>query len=152
MNSNWSYSPEMPNLGQNQRFFMPYDLQICQTTLKNNRTPLLCHVKLCVSSYRHMWIQTGVRVLKRVNWILTFVILTFFMDITSGNGNHSWNFMMIRWQKHCQKGVTDRRTGRQTEISVLKDAWSQLKWVGPVKILSIKINPYITWSQNMNMC
>ena len=108
-------------------FFMPYDLQICQTTLKNNRTPLLCHVKLCVSSYRHMWIKTGVRVLKRVNWILTSVILTFCMAITSGNGNHSWNFMMIRWQKHCQKGVTDRRMGRQTERSVLKYAWSQLK-------------------------
>ena len=108
-------------------FFMPYDLQICQTTLKNNRTPLLCHVKLCVSSYRHIWIKTGVRVLKRVNWILTSVILTFCMAITSGNGNHSWNFMMVRWQKHCQKGVTDRRTGKQTERSVLKDAWSQLK-------------------------
>ena len=95
--------------------------------LENNRTPPLCQVKLCVSSYRHMWIKTGVRVLKRVNWILTSVILTFCMAITSGNGNHSWNFMMIRWQKHCQKGVTDRRTGRQTERSVLKDAWSQLK-------------------------
>ena len=94
-------SPEMPNLGQNRRFFfMPSDLEICQTTLKNNRTPLLCHVKLCVSSYRHMWIQTGVR-----------EPLTLTMDITSVNGNHSWNFMMIRWQKHCQKWVTDRHMG-----------------------------------------
>ena len=102
---------------------------LCHMTFKFARRPwkTIGHVKLCVSSYRHMWIKTGVRVLKRVNWILTSVILTFCMAITSGNGNHSWNFMMIRWQKHCQKGVTDRRTGRQTERSVLKDAWSQLK-------------------------
>ena len=39
--------------------------------------------------------------------------------------------MMIRWQEHCQNGVTDRRTDgqtdRQTEIAVLRAAWSQLK-------------------------
>ena len=33
------------------------------------------------------------------------------------------NFMMIRWWEHCQKGVTDG----QTEIAILKAAWSQLK-------------------------
>ena len=37
------------------------------------------------------------------------------------------NFMMIRWWERCQKGVTDRRTDRQTEIAILKAAWSQLK-------------------------
>ena len=41
------------------------------------------------------------------------------------------NFMMIRWEEHCQKGVTDRQTDRQTdrgtEITVLRAAWSQLK-------------------------
>ena len=33
MNSNWSYSPEMPNLGQNPCFFVPCDLEIWQMTL-----------------------------------------------------------------------------------------------------------------------
>ena len=31
--------------------------------------------------------------------------------------------MMIRFGEHCQKGVTDG----QTEIAILKAAWSQLK-------------------------
>ena len=45
VNSNWSYSPVTPNLGQNQRFFVPCDLQIWQMTLKNNRAPLLSNIK-----------------------------------------------------------------------------------------------------------
>ena len=32
---------------------------------KNNRTPLLCHFKLCASFRSHWWIQTGVTVRKR---------------------------------------------------------------------------------------
>ena len=39
VNSNWSYSPETPNLGQNQLFFEPCDLEIWRMTFKNNRTP-----------------------------------------------------------------------------------------------------------------
>ena len=41
MNSNWSYSPETPNLGQTRRFLAPCDLEIWRMTLKNNRAPLL---------------------------------------------------------------------------------------------------------------
>ena len=59
-------------------------------------------------------------------WPLT---LTFCMDITSVIAPE--NFRMIRWEEHCQNGVTDgqtgRRTDRQREISVLRAAWSQLK-------------------------
>ena len=47
VNSSWSYSPEMLNLGQNRQFFVPCDLEIGQMTLKNNRAPLLCCFKLC---------------------------------------------------------------------------------------------------------
>ena len=41
------------------------------------------------------------------------------------------NFMMIRWWEHSQKGVTDRRTDRQrqTENTIHRAAWSQLKTV-----------------------
>ena len=37
MNSNWSHCPETPNLGHNQLFFVPCDLEIWWMTLKNNR-------------------------------------------------------------------------------------------------------------------
>ena len=82
----------------------------------------------------HMWIQTGVTVRKRLNWVLTSVTLTFdlwaqplawttllSMVITPEN------FMMIRWQEHSEKGMTDRQTDRQTDRGVLRAAWSQLK-------------------------
>ena len=122
MNSNWSYSPETPNLGQIQRFLEPCDLEIWWMTLKNNRAPLLCCFQLCAWFHCHMWIQTGVRVRKRLSWVLTSVTLTFdlwpwplawtsllTMVITPEN------FMMIRWWEHGEKGVTDRRTDRQTD-------------------------------------
>ena len=60
VNSNWSYSPETPNLGQIQQFWKPWDLEIWQMTLQNNRAPLLCYFKLCASFHTHWWIQTGV--------------------------------------------------------------------------------------------
>ena len=65
VNSKWNYSPETLNLGQNRQFFVPCDLEIWQMTWKNNRAPLLCCFKLCVSFHSHQWIQTGVTVRKR---------------------------------------------------------------------------------------
>ena len=69
MNSNYSNSPETPNLGQNRRFFLPCDLEIWRMTFKNNRAPLLCYFKLCAAFRSHMWIQTGVTVRKRLIWV-----------------------------------------------------------------------------------
>ena len=69
VNSNLSYSPETPNLGQNRRFFWPCDLRTWQMTLKNNRAPLLCYFKLWASFRSHWWIQTGVTVRKRPIWV-----------------------------------------------------------------------------------
>ena len=37
-------------------FFVPCDLEIWRMTLKNYRTPLLYHVKLCASFQSHQWI------------------------------------------------------------------------------------------------
>ena len=142
MYSNWSYSPETPNLGQIRRFLEPCDLEIWRMTLKNNRAPLLYCFQLCAWFHYHMWIQTGVRVRKRLSWVLTSVTLTFdlwpwpfawtslfTMVITPEN------FMMIRWWEHGEKGVTDRRTdGRtdrrtdgRTDWTSHIAAWSQLK-------------------------
>ena len=47
MNSNCSCCPETLNSGQNQRFFAPCDLEIQRMTLKHNRDPILCYIKLC---------------------------------------------------------------------------------------------------------
>ena len=122
MNSNWSYSPETPNLGQIHRFLEPCDLEIWRMTLKNNRAPLLSIIKLYASSHHHMWIQTGVTVRKRLSWVVTSVTLTF--DLWPWP--FAWtsilslvitpeNFMMIGWWEHSQKGVTDGRTDGQTD-------------------------------------
>ena len=127
MNSNWSYSPETPNLGQIRRFLEPCDLEIWRMTLKNNRVPLLCCLQLCARFHCHMWIQTGVRVRKRLSWVLTSVTLTFDLWPWPFAWTLLWSlvitsesFMMIRWWEHSQKGVTDRqtdgRTDRQTDV------------------------------------
>ena len=83
MNSNWSYSPETPNLGQTRRVLEPCDLEIWRITLQNNRAPLLCYFKLCASFRTHWWIQTGVTVRKRPIWVKiddVFSHVTFKLD------------------------------------------------------------------------
>ena len=65
VNSNWSYSPETLNSGQNRQFFIPCDLEIWWMTLKYNRAPLLYYIKLCALFQSHGWMQTGVTVRKR---------------------------------------------------------------------------------------
>ena len=175
--SNWSYSPETLNLGQNWWFFVSCDLEIWRMTLKNNRAPLLCYFKLHASFDSHQWIQTRVIVWKclirvkiddllfrvtlkfdkwleiwwmilknnrapllwhiklcasfhRLMWIQTAsygpqtvklsfdlllwpLTLTFCMDITLVNGNHSWKFhddmITEALSKRCD-GQTDGRT------------------------------------------
>ena len=115
----------MPNLGQIRRFLEPCDLEIWRMTLKYNRAPLLCCFQLCAWFHCHMWIQTGVRVRKRLIWVLTSVTLTF--DLWPWP--FAWtslltivinpeNFMMIQWWEHGEKGVTDgqdRQTDGRTE-------------------------------------
>ena len=140
--SNWSYSPETPNLGQIRRFLEPRDLEIWRMTLKNNKAPLLCCFQLCAWFHCHMWIQTAVRVRKRLSWVLTSVTLTF--DLWPWP--FAWTslltmvitpeiFMMIRWWEHGEKGVTDRQTDGRTDGRTDSRAdwtshiaaWSQLK-------------------------
>ena len=50
-------------------FFVPCDLEIWQMTSKNNRAPLLCSFKLCVSFHSLLWIQYGVTVRKHQIWV-----------------------------------------------------------------------------------
>ena len=97
---------------------------------KNGRAPLLSNIKLYASFHHHMWIQTGVTVRKWLSWVMTSVTLTF--DLWPSP--FAWtsllslvitpeNFVMIRWWEHSQKGVTDR----QTDWTIHRAAWSQLK-------------------------
>ena len=67
VNSNWSYSPETLNSGQNRQFCLPCDLEIWRMSFKNIRAPPLSFFKLCASFRTHWWIQTGVTVWKRPN-------------------------------------------------------------------------------------
>ena len=69
VNSNLSYSPEAPNLGQIRRFSEPCDLEIWRMTLQNNRAPVLCYFKLCASVRTRWWIQTWDTVRKRPIWV-----------------------------------------------------------------------------------
>ena len=49
--SNWSKSPETPNLGQIRRFLEPCDLEIWRMTFKNNRALIvICEFKLELES------------------------------------------------------------------------------------------------------
>ena len=134
VNSNWSYSPETPNSGQNWRFCEPCDFKIWWTTLKNNRAPLPSDIKLYASFHHHMWIQTEVTVRKLLSCVMTSVTLTFYL----WPWPFAWtsllslvitpeNFVMIRWWEHSQKCVTDRQTDGQTDWTIHRAAWSQLK-------------------------
>ena len=64
-------------------FFSPYDLEIWWMTLKNNRTPLLCYIKLRASFPSHRWIRTKVTIRKRSFrvrnwWFISSVTLKFY--------------------------------------------------------------------------
>ena len=100
------------------------DFEIWRMTLKNNTAPLLGIIKLYASFHHHMWIQAGVTVPKRLSWVVTSVTLTF--DLWP------WPFAWtLRWWEHSPKGVRDRwtdgQTDGQTENTICRAAWSQLK-------------------------
>ena len=82
----WNLTDDLPvgtpNLGQIRRFLEPCDLEIWRMTLKNNRAPLPSIIKLYAWFHHHMWIQTGVTVRKRlICWVVTSVTLTFDLDL-----------------------------------------------------------------------
>ena len=55
--------------GSKLAIFITRDLEIWQMTLKSNRAPLRCCLKLCESFHSHWSIQTGVTVQKRSIWV-----------------------------------------------------------------------------------
>ena len=112
VNSNWSYSPETPNLGQIWQFLEPCDLEIWRMTFKNNRAPLLSNIKLSIISsyvnsnwsYSPETVKLGCDLCDLDLWPWPFAwTLPWSMVRTPEN------FMMIWWWEHSQKGVTDRQ-------------------------------------------
>ena len=69
VNSNWSYSPETLQTGQNWRFFVPCDLEIRWMTLKNNRAPFYTTLSFVHHFKAIGEFQTGVTVRKRSVWV-----------------------------------------------------------------------------------
>ena len=132
MDLKWSYSLEKFNLCQYHWFFSLWDLQIWWMTSVNKRVLFystsssvnyfvaICEIKLELQSGNA---QIGTK------FVLTSVTLTFDFWPFAWTSLLSMvispeNFMMIQWQKHCEKGVTDRQTNWR---NVLRAAWSQLK-------------------------
>ena len=143
MDSNWNYSPKTTNLGQIRQFFVPCELEIHRWPWK-----IIGHLFYATSRFVHHFLAIGKFKQESWSWnahigtkfVLTSVTLTFdlwpwpfawtallSMVITYENS------VMIRWEEHSGKGVTDRQEGqtdRRTERSVLRAAWSQLKMFG----------------------
>ena len=152
MNSNWNYSPDTPNLGQIRRFLLavwPWDLT---DELENNRAPLLSNIKLCASFHGHLWIQTEVTVRKRLNWVMTFVTLTF----DSWPGCYTWtprlSMVINSWKfqddtmtgtlsKRCD-GRTDRRRDGRADGRTDGNKWCYSCLVAAKNISYCKIVTY----------
>ena len=131
---------QTPNSAQNRLFFYPvWPSNLTDVLEKQKGTSPMLYQALCIIS-SHMWIPTGVIAQKRLNWVLTAVTLIFdfwpwpfaWISLLSMVKTPE-NSAMIRWEKHCEKGVKDGRTGGRTDgrtdRSVLRAAWSQLKYV-----------------------
>ena len=123
-------------------FIVTCDLKSWWMTLKTNRAPVLCHLKLWASFHNHLRIQTGVMIRKCPNWgnfiylcnlDLWLRTLRFCAGITFVNGNCSWQSHDDRniVEKVCVCEHTDRRadgrTDRQTDREIHRAPWSELK-------------------------
>ena len=103
-------------------------------TLKNKRAPLPCYFQLCASFRSHWWIQTGVTLWKRPSWVMTYVTWTFNL----WPWHFAWtsllwfvitheNFVIIRWERHSERDVTDRQIDRRTDKQTDKNRCSLKK-------------------------
>ena len=133
VNSNWSYSPETPNLGQIRRFLEPCDLEIWRMALKNNRAPLLCYFKLCAAFHSHWWIQTGVTVRKRPIWVKFVNFSTVCLEIWRMTFKNNWApllsniklYVSFHHRMWIQTGVTVRKrlSWVVTSVTLTFDLW-----------------------------
>ena len=61
------------------------------------------------------------------------------------------NFMLIRCWEHSQKGVTDRETDRQTDWTIHRAAWSQLKMI-PQNLMRCRVSRSMKQSSYYLVC
>ena len=143
MNSNWSYSPETPNLGQIRRFLEPCDLEIWWMTFKINMAPLLCYFKRCAAFRSHWLIQTGVTVRKRLIWSNSTILkaawpLLSIIKLYASFHHYIW----------IQTGVTVRkRLGWVvTSVTLTCELWSwPFAWTLPWSLAITPENFMIRW-------
>ena len=111
----------LTQIGFKSSIFGLCNLELWWMTSKNNRTPLLYHVKLCASFQSHWWIQTGVVVRKCSIWVkigdfLSCVCdleiwrmnlknhtapLLCYVKLCTSFHNHLWNQTVVTVQKLC---------------------------------------------------
>ena len=108
------------NLGENWHFFVPFDLEIWQMTLKNNRAPLLHYFKMCASFHSHLWIKTAVTVRKcpnlvKIGYVLSCVTLKF----------NKWPWKTIGHISYATSSLVHHFV----TIRELRSQWKQLNWV-----------------------
>ena len=140
VNSNWSYSPETLTSGQNRQFFVPFDLEIWCTTLKNNMAPLLCGFKLCASFHSHPWIQTRVTARKppirvKIDVFLSRVTLKF----------DKWPWKTIRHLFYATSSFVhhQRLSWVLTSVTLTCDLW---RWpFACTSLLSLVITLCMIW-------
>ena len=113
MNSNWSYSPEMPDLGQSWQWFVPCDLEFSWMTLKNNRIPFICFLELCVSFHSNRWIQTGVTIRNHRNQVKVQLW-------------HVWIWHYIAWSLILTKVLNDL----DPELRAYSHDWNVICYCG----------------------
>ena len=123
--SNWSYSPETLNSGQNRLFFVPRDLEISQMTLKNYGAPVLFYIKVSASFQSHGWTYTGVTVWKRSirikigDFFVPCDLKIWWMTLKNNRApllyhvKHCPSFQSHRW---IQTGVTIRKRSIRVKI------------------------------------
>ena len=139
VNSNWSYSPEAPNLGQIRRFLAACDLGIWRMTFKNNRTPLLCYFKLCAP------LRSGIGEFK--------------LELQSGNAQSGWNSTIfstvwpwnLRADLEKQKGTSPKQ---HQAICIISSSYVKSNWsYSPETVkLGCDLYDFDLWSLTLTFC
>ena len=152
-----SYSPETLNSGENQKCFVPCDLEIWWMTLKNNRAPLLysLHLLPCLqrSSYRRThnggspaaWQLEGGALEHASRFFRT-------PDTTSP---YYGRRIMIAWQKDSWRGpwgTLQLCSGHLIQTSPYHDCPAEGHWMGPGTLFNCPQDTSVTRTHTPALC
>ena len=111
-----------PQFGSKSTIFLAvWPWNLTDDLEKQQDTSFKQHQALCVIWLSYMNSNWSYRP-ERLNWVMTFVTLTFdlwpwpfawasFLSLVTTHEN----FVIMQWQEHSEKGVTDRQTDGQTD-------------------------------------